>query len=285
MKLFAKKLIATLTVVALTLSAHAQTDYTRADSLKVVNLLRQGAKQKRGTNLMIYFARQLRGVPYMAKTLEHNDRERLVVNLRQLDCTTYTETVLALTLCTQHRRLTFSDYANQLRQIRYYKGEVSYTNRLHYFSEWISSNTAKGLVREISGNTKPFTAVQKLRIDYMSTHASAYPMLMKHPEYTRQIAAHERSLCGVSVRYIPRNQILNTKLLRQTIHDGDILAIVTRKKGLDTSHIGIAVWHKDGLHLLNASQMHKKVVEEPMTLQQYMRRHPTQLGIRVIRPL
>ena len=41
---------------------------------------------------------------------------------------------------------------------------------------------------------------------------------------------------------------------------------------------------KDGkLHLLNASSIHKKVVLEPMTLYQYMQKHPVQTGIRVIR--
>ena len=86
------------------------------------------------------------------------------------------------------------------------------------------------------------------------------------------------------MRYSPRAQLNKGK---QTplglIQDGDILAIVTRKQGLDTSHIGFALWGKDGkLHLLNASQIHKKVVLEPMTLFDYMGKHPTQLGIRVI---
>ena len=72
-------------------------------------------------------------------------------------------------------------------------------------------------------------------------------------------------------------------ILRSAIHDGDIIAITTSKAGLDTSHIGIAVWHKDGLHMLNASQIHKKVVEEPMTLYQYMQKHPSQTGIRIVR--
>ena len=69
----------------------------------------------------------------------------------------------------------------------------------------------------------------------------------------------------------------------ETIHDGDILAIVTRKKGLDTSHLGFAVWQKGCLHLLNASSIHKKVVLEPMTLSEYMKKHPSQLGVRVVR--
>ena len=68
------------------------------------------------------------------------------------------------------------------------------------------------------------------------------------------------------------------------IKDGDIIAIVTKKKGLDYSHLGFAVWGEDGkLRLLNASSVHKKVVEEPMTLYQYLKRNPTSVGIRVFR--
>jgi hypothetical protein len=77
--------------------------------------------------------------------------------------------------------------------------------------------------------------------------------------------------------------ITNSILCRNIIKDGDIIAIITSKPGLDTSHIGIAVWHNDGLHLLNASQIRKNVVEESMTLHDYMKKHPLQLGIRVIR--
>jgi hypothetical protein len=67
------------------------------------------------------------------------------------------------------------------------------------------------------------------------------------------------------------------------VKDGDILAITCNKKGLDIAHLGFAVWRKDGLHLLNASMLHKKVVEESMTLWQYMQKHKTFTGIRVIR--
>jgi hypothetical protein len=47
--------------------------------------------------------------------------------------------------------------------------------------------------------------------------------------------------------------------------------------------LGFAVWKKDGLHLLNASMIHKKVVEEPMTFYQYLQKHPSHTGIRVLR--
>ena len=40
---------------------------------------------------------------------------------------------------------------------------------------------------------------------------------------------------------------------------------------------------KRSSHLLNASQIHKKVVKEPMTLDQYLQKHPSHTGIRIIR--
>jgi len=69
------------------------------------------------------------------------------------------------------------------------------------------------------------------------------------------------------------------------VHDGDIISILTNIKGLDTQHIGFAVWHKDGLHLMNASMIRKKVVDEPMTLADYLKKHPSHLGVRIIRPI
>ena len=62
--------------------------YTKADSLRVTKLLTDGVRQNKNTNLMIYFARKLRGIPYVAKTLEVNTNEQLIVNMGQLDCTT-----------------------------------------------------------------------------------------------------------------------------------------------------------------------------------------------------
>ena len=94
----------------------------------------------------------------------------------------------------------------------------------------------------------------------------------------------EKELQGKQFRYIPKEEINNSNAFRDAIKDGDIIAITTKKKGLDTSHIGFAVWHLDGLHLINASQIHKKVVDEPMTLYNYMQEHPSQVGIRIIRP-
>ena len=260
-----------------------------ADSIRVCSLLQAGIKQPEGTNLMLFYGHRFVGTPYVAATLDGNAEEELVVNTRQLDCTTFVENVVALTLTTCQGSVSYQDYLRHLRRIRYSDGIMNgYASRNHYFSQWIQSNQRQGIVREITGDKadgyRPFTAQQTLRLYYMSRHPQSYPMLRNHPQRLQAIARMERQASGPTVRYIPCSLLDGTREELSCVQDGDILAIVTKKDGLDTTHIGLAEWGKDGhLHLLNASSIHKQVVVETMTLQQYMQKHPTQLGVRVIR--
>ena len=255
--------------------------YQRADSLKICRLLRDANKQ----TTTLWFARQFLNIPYVAHTLEVNPAEQLVVNTRQLDCTTLVETVTALTLCAHQGKRSWNDYLTTLRTLRYRKGKLDgYPSRLHYFSDWIADKTAMSIVKEIQSPNPPFSAVQHINVNYMSTHPDAYQALKAHPEWVSVIRQQEETLSGTTSRYIPKSVLKrNTKALRQAVHDGDIIAITCNKKGLDIAHLGFAVWKKDGLHLLNASQIHKKVVQEPMTLYQYLQKHPSHTGIRIIR--
>ena len=274
-------------VSVLSMGLSAQT-YTRADSLKVERLLAEAALRGDVTNWTLYFAEKFIGTPYVASTLEVNDEEELVVNLRQLDCTTLVENVVALTLTVREPAPSFAAFCRNLEKIRYRGGvRDGYASRNHYFSEWIASNEKLGVVEEIRGKKdegyRPFVAVQRLELDYMSTHPSAYPMLDGNAGELRRIRTNEQAFDGQAVRYVPVSWLGKGQEELDDIHDGDILAIVTRKKGLDTSHLGFAVWKEGRLHLLNASSIHKKVVLEPMTLRQYMQKHPSQLGVRVVR--
>ncbi len=258
--------------------------YTRQDSLKAVQLMKNAASQPSGTNLIIYIAEQLKGIPYVAHTLEPNNNERLIINLRQLDCTTFVEQVTALYLCVKERKTTFADYCKMLQKLRYEGGaEPHYTKRLHYYSSWIEDKKSMDICKEIQSPNPPFSKVQRLSLNWMTTHVNDYRMLKNNPSWVPQIRKMEQKMEGRQYRYIPKEQIKNTRLLRNTIKDGDIIAIITNKKGLDTQHLGFALWHKDGLHLLNASSIHKKVIDEPMTLRTYLYKHPSMPGVRIIR--
>ena len=254
------------------------------DSTFVMKVLKEARSLPSATNFPLHFARLFIGRPYVAHTLEVADPERLVVNTRQLDCTTLVENVTALTLCVYRKRFTYSDFKKHLREIRYRGGKLNgYTSRLHYFTDWIDDNSRRGIVSEVSQTTAPFNAVQTVKVNYMSQHPQSYKALKAHPEMVSVIAAQEAALTGRTYRYIPKNDVADNKAMRAAVHDGDIIAITCSKPGLDIAHLGFAVWRSDGLHLLNASQLHKQVVEEPMTLRQYLKKHPSHTGIRVVK--
>ena len=284
-----KKTVITLILLVSTILPGYAVQYTKQDSIHVEKMLKDGAKQAKGTTLMLYYANQLKGIPYVAATLEVNPTEQLAVNLTQMDCLTLIENCLALTLTTQHGSTSFKDFCTWLERIRYRNGKLDgYASRNHYFTQWCQSNAKQGFVREIQGeatkNYSPFTATKKIELHYMTMHPGSYPMLKKDKSQQALITQYEKEASGQTVRYIPRSMLNKGKDVLGTIHDGDILAIVTKKDGLDVSHLGLAVWGKDGkLHLLNASSIHHKVVLEPMTLFEYMGHHPSQMGVRVVR--
>jgi hypothetical protein len=252
--------------------------------IRIEGLLKDAKQQKSSTNFPLFFARQFLDVPYVAHTLEVNDEERLVINTDELDCTTLVETVTALTLCAYRKSFTFLAYQQALQAMRYRNGVIDrYPSRIHYFTDWIAENTKAGIVTEIQQPNPPFTQIQTVKVNYMSQHPQSYKALKAHPEYVAEIAQMEQRLTGKKFRFIPKSEVKDTPAMREAVHDGDIIAITCNKPGLDIAHLGFAVWRSDGLHLLNASQLHKKVVEEPMTLYQYLQKHPSHTGIRIIR--
>ncbi len=284
-----KTFLKTLIIIPLVLAAakgQCQITYTNADSTKVVRLLSEGAKAKK-TNQMLFYGHKFLNVPYVAHTLEVNTKEKLVVNLRQMDCTTFVETVFALYLTTKEGSTRWADYCRNLERIRYRNGKnEGYASRNHYFLWWADNNASKGLISlPLEKATGDCYRKQTININYMSMHPAAYSMLKNDAKAQKQIAAYEAESQGRIMRYIPRDYLLRSKVEMKYVENGDILAICTKKRGLDTTHIGIAEWGTDGrLHLLNASQIHKCVVLESMSLHEYMTKHPSQLGVWVIRP-
>lgn len=278
--------LTTLLLLAAAVNGQCQTTYTHADSINVVRLLAEGTKAK-NTNLMLFYGHKFLNVPYVAHTLEVNKKEKLIVNLRQMDCTTFVETVFALYLTTKEGSTSWTDYCHNLERIRYRNGKnEGYASRNHYFLWWADNNASQGLIYlPLEKATGDYYRKQTVNINYMSTHTAAYSMLKNDAKAQKQIAAYEKASQGRTMRYIPRDYLMRSKSEMKYVENGDILAICTKKRGLDTTHIGIAEWGTDGrLHLLNASQIHKKVVLESMSLYEYMTKHPSQLGIWVIRP-
>lgn len=116
------------------------TDTTRINDLLVDLVARDIASPTART---AYAAQKFIGVPYAAHTLEGSP-EQLTVRLDSLDCTTFVETVLALSYTAGERRSSWRDFVYNLERLRYRNGRIDgYPSRLHYISDW-ASTTATG---------------------------------------------------------------------------------------------------------------------------------------------
>lgn len=276
-----------MSVKALSLS---EVDYNRADSAQVVLWLEEADKMDRNTNWMLYFAKKFTNLPYVGGTLDRNKEERLVVNLKELDCTTFVENVTALALTAKRGSTSFYDFCEALERIRYTRGIRSgYASRNHYFSEWIRSNQDQGLMRDLFEEKKMQSPAKmlleplKLKLNYMSRNAEKYPMLKGDQEACRQIAKKEKELSGQKVWFLPKTKMKSGIKELNWLQDGDIVAFVTKKAGLDIAHLGIVCRVDGKLRFMHASSLRKKVVLEPLSLISYIQKQPMQTGIRIVR--
>lgn len=271
-------------------SQNARIMYELNDSIRIEKMLKEARHLPVKTNKVLYFAKKFLNVPYVAHTLEKGDPERLVINLNELDCTTYIDVITALTLASKNNKTTFKNFCQYLQKQRYPKGIIkNYASRNHYYTSWILNGEKEEFVHEITDKDckglSPFYGKQKLNINFMSKHPNFYPALQRHPELIKAIKTTESELTGLNVSYIPISELGKSQEQLNCINNGDILALVTAKEGLDVAHLGFAVWQDKKLHLLNASSLYKKVLIDKNTLQDYMSKQPKQLGIRVIRIL
>lgn len=281
-----------LTIVlawAFALSMHAQSvECTQSDSALVVKLLDEAKNQRGAENPIFYFGKKFLGLPYVGQTLELGDKEHLIVNLHGLDCTTFVETVVALSMCDQQNKRTFDNFCRNLSKIRFREGNMSdYTSRLHYFTWWAEDNERLGIVKDICPKAEPwgaFTAVQTININYMSAHPALYKQLKNHPQFVPIIKQYEQATNGKRFRYIPKKNLAwKQETALGAIKDGDIVAMLTDSDGLDTRHIGIAFWRNGRLHLLHASSLYKKVLMSEETFYEYEMKQAKHTGIRVFR--
>lgn len=223
-----------------------------------------------------YFA----GTPYGEHTLETSP-EQLVINLREMDCTTFAENCLAISKTIQSKNLTFEQFAEELKNIRYRNATIDgYPSRLHYFSDWIFNNQQKKLVNDVS---KEIAAIPyDKKIDFMSTHPDSYEQLKDNAELVEIIAEQENDITSRQLSYIPENKIAEVE---DKLMDGDIVGITTNVKGLDISHVGILVSKAGRIHLMHASSAAKEVVVSKNTLEDYLLKNKSATGIIVARPL
>ena len=222
------------------------------------------------------------GTNYLAHSLEAEGDEQLVINLTGLDCNTFLENSLVLARCIKEGDTSFQNYQNELQFIRYRGGVIDgYPSRLHYFSDWIYDNVAKGVIGDV---TKEIGGQKiKFKINFMSTHPDSYKQLEENPDFIPIIQDQEKKIGCRDYYYIPKQEL---KSKEEKINNGDLLAITTTVKGLDIGHVGIAVKMEDGrIHLLHAPHENTKVQISEEPLSDYLMKYKRHSGVIVLRAL
>lgn len=236
----------------------------------------EGSGERDAQALVAAAGRLALGIPYKGGTLE-GEPEVLSVDTEHVDCTTFVEQSLALAITIESRRSSWHDYLYNLERLRYRGGRVDgYASRLHYISDWIIDNSHRGILQEVTDRIGRADYAVKT-IDYMTTHREAYPAL--------QDAGNFEGVKNVEIGYRSHRYpyIKSANLKSAQIKEGDVIAIVSNVKGLDVSHVGIAVMEDGEVHLMHASTKAGKVIVDPLPLHEYLRKNRKAIGIRVIR--
>ena len=253
------------------------------DTLKINELLLAGKESgiQDANGLISFYADKLLGTPYVAHTLE-GETEKLTINIDQLDCTTFVETLLALTKTTLNERTTWREYAMSLEQIRYRKGTINgYASRLHYMSDWVIDNDARGNVKEVTAEF-PRCDYETKSINFMSKHKDSYQSLKNDSAMVQEIKNVERGYRQHRYPVIKKGN-LRHKDVKESFMDGDVIFLVTKMEGLDVSHLGIIKMIDGEPHLLHASSPKTGVILSKDDLFNMLRKNRSNVGVRVIR--
>ncbi|TNF42659.1 MAG: DUF1460 domain-containing protein, partial [Bacteroidetes bacterium] len=235
------------------------------------------SKNSETGELMIKVGSCFLGVKYVPHTLEFVP-EKLVVNLREFDCTTFAESVLALSRTIKSENPTFGQFAKELQFMRYHNGKINgYPSRIHYFSDWIYKNELKKLVKDVSkeiGETP-----HKRLVNFMSTHPESYFQL-RDSTFSHEIANQEMRINTRQMFFVPKEKLAEKEHL---LKDGDIAGITTKIEGLDISHVVLLKRVHGRIHILHASTSEYKVVLSQETLEDYLKKSKSATGIMVAR--
>ena len=217
---------------------------------------------------------------------QSDKEEVLSIPLDTFQCVSLVETSLAMAQCTWQDTQNADCFADEVQQSRYRDGEIDgYGSRLHYFFDWLSNNADRGrlspLTKSLGG--KPFARKNKSKLfSIMTDRPGRYPALL-NPQTFSHIEMVEESLNKRTVYVLRGPQIAKAT---DKFNNGDVVAVVTMKRGLLISHTGIILRTPDGLaRFLHASSFHNRVIVTETDIADYIARDPKRIGILIYRPV
>lgn len=235
-------------------------------------------KEKPINKIFTEIAKSFIGIEYAANTLQNENKEELRIHLTGLDCYTFVEAALVFSRNIKRSKTGFSDFESELENVRYRNGKLGdYTSRLHYFSDWLFEMDKREIIdlvtKDIGGEK------YEKQINFMSAHPQYYKELKNNPAFVKKISVIENEMNKRNYFYIDQSDIEKNE---SKLKNGDIIGVTTSIKGLDISHVGIAVkMSDDRIHFLHAPVPGKKIQITKLPLSDYIKKNKKQTGIMV----
>ena len=198
----------------------------------VEKVLQESAGSKTPGDRITSISSHFLGAPYVANSLIGGpaETEQLVTKLDGFDCFTFLDTVEAL-----RRSAGADDLPIQMTQVRYRAGLVSYENRRHFFSDWVTDNGSPIKdVTAIIGQGRERRSPKKLNMKEDGT-----------------LWVDGVDVMPRMITYIPAGE-LDAKIL-DALDSGDYVGVFSPRPGLDVSHTGLIVKADSAIMLRHAS--------------------------------
>jgi cell wall-associated NlpC family hydrolase len=188
-----------------------------------------------------FLSEKFLGTPYRESTLIGNETvpEALVVNLEGVDCFTFIDYIEAMRLSRS-----FREFTEKLRKVRYRWGEVAFSRRNHFFSDWTEFNRdrVEDVTEAIGGENAERTRKILNRKKDGTLFVGGVPTVER------------------MVSHIPSQAVDRSMLGR--LRTGDYLGVYSPVAGLDVSHVGVIISEGKTVLLRHASVKHRTVVDE-----------------------
>lgn len=205
------------------------------DELLIGRLIKDARAFPQISRRMDFISGSLLGIRYEANTLIGGPRKQEVFVIRAdaFDCVTFCEVVMAAAMARD-----FQGFETSLRAIRYENGKVEWSDRNHYFAEWIRRANEKGIARPVA--MEPSITIDKV------------------------VNWKDQGRRRISIAAIPKATFLAN---RNLLASGDVVGFVTQRPLLDFYHTGLIAFGRNNEVLLrHASQSRRRTLDEKIEL-------------------
>lgn len=195
----------------------------------------------------------------------------LRINLESFTPLMFVNSVIALTKASEKGGVpTWRNLNSELIEISCRRGENNgFPSIMFHTSDWITDNVFRGNVRELTEDYSGGVVVRTKSLDEMTRHRNDYKVLADSATFEKV----RMTEMGFRTHRVPtlKKETIEKKEITDDLRDGDIIILVPGGDGLDMYDIGFVAMREDGPHFIHVSPRTKKVVEEPETLQRYLK--------------